>query len=77
MIIHAIQNTYSTFIKLILERFEYTPDVSSDGVVVKLFSVSLMVASATISILVMKRFCSKYPQPQFVENEEPDEQVME
>ena len=77
MIIHAIQNTYSTFIKLILERFEYTPDDSYDGVVVKLFSVSLMIFSATISILIMKRFCSKYPQPQFVENDEPDEPVME
>ena len=77
MIIHAIQNTYSTFIKLILERFEYTPDDSYDGVVVKLFSVSLMIFSATISILIMKRFCSQYPQPQFVENDEPSEQVME
>jgi hypothetical protein len=25
----------------------------------------------------MKRFISRYPQPQFVENEEPDEPVME
>ena len=50
---------------------------SDKGLVVKLISVSLMVAFASASILIMKRFISRYPQPQFVENEEPDEPVME
>ena len=77
IIIHAIHNSWVTFLGLIMEGLEYTPDSSYDGLVVKLISVSLMVAFASASILIMKRFISRYPQPQFVENEEPDEPVME
>jgi hypothetical protein len=77
IIIHAIHNSWVTFLGLIMEGLEYTPDSSDKGLVVKLISVSLMVAFASASILIMKRFISRYPQPQFVENEEPDEPVME
>ena len=77
IIIHAIHNSWVTFLGLIMEGLEYTPDSSDKGLVVKLISVSLMVAFASVSILIMKRFISRYPQPQFVENEEPDEPVME
>ena len=77
IIIHAIHNSWVTFLGLIMEGLEYTPDSSYDDLVVKLISVSLMVAFASASILIMKRFISRYPQPQFVENEEPDEPVME
>lgn len=77
IIIHAIHNSWVTFLGLIMEGLEYTPDSSDKGLVVKLISVSLMVAFASASILIMKRFISRYPQPQFVENDEPDEPVME
>ena len=40
-------------------------------------SVVFMIVLTIAGFFVMKRFCSKYPQPQFVENDEPDEQVME
>ena len=49
IIIHAIHNSWVTFLGLIMEGLEYTPDSSYDGLVVKLISVSLMVAFASAS----------------------------
>ena len=80
MIIHSIQNTLATIIAFTSETtddFQNVQDCSSDdsiGMFV-LFLVVLVFASA--SILIMKRFCSKFPQPQFVKSVESDEPVME
>ena len=39
--------------------------------------VVLLIVFASGSIYLLKRLCSQFPQPQFVENVEADEQVME
>ena len=76
MIIHAIQNTFGTVVSLTMERMGY-----EDGHIYDLIGipavVMIFVVFASGSIYLLKRLCSQFPQPQFVENDEPSEQVME
>ncbi len=76
MIIHAIQNTFGTVVSLTMERMGY-----EDGHIHDLIGIPavvlLFVVFASGSIYLLKRLCSQFPQPQFVKNEEPGEQVME
>ena len=76
MIIHAIQNTFGTVVSLTMERMGY-----EDGHIYDLIGIPavvlIFVVFASASIYLLKRLCAQFPQPQFAENEEPDEQVME
>ena len=76
MIIHAIQNTFGTVVSLTMERMGY-----EDGHIYDLIGIPavvlLFVVFASGSIYLLKRLCAQFPQPQFVENDEPDEQGVE
>ncbi len=72
MIIHIFNNTFGVvLLGMAIWKFN-APNVVGISI-----SVVFMIAFAIAGVLVMKRFCSQYPQPQFVVNDESDEQVME
>ena len=72
MIIHIFNNTFGVvLLGMAIWKF------NASNVVGISISVVFMIAFAIAGVLVMKRFCSQFPQPQFVENVEADEQVME
>lgn len=72
MIIHVFNNIFGVVLLGMAIWIFNAPNVVGISI-----SVVFMIAFAIAGVLVMKRFCSKYPQPQFVENDEPDEPVME
>lgn len=72
MIIHVFNNTLgAVLLGMFFLKFN-APNAVGISV-----SVVFMIVLTIAGFFVMKRFCSKYPQPQFVENEELDEPVME
>ena len=76
MIIHIIQNTFATVMTLSMERICYEDKHLYDLIGLPTVVV-LLIVFASGSIYLLKRLCSQFPQPQFVENVEADEQVME
>ena len=76
MIIHIIQNTFATVMTLSMERIGYEDKHLYDLIGLPTVVV-LLIVFASGSIYLLKRLCSQFPQPQFVENVEADEQVME
>jgi membrane protease YdiL (CAAX protease family) len=72
MIIHVFNNTLgAVLLGMFFLKFN-APNAVGISV-----SVVFMIFFAIAGVFVMKRFISRYPQPQFVENEELDELVME
>ena len=76
MIIHIIQNTFATVMTLSLESIGYE-DKHLHELIGLPTVVVLLIVFASGSIYLLKRLCSQFPQPQFVENVESDEPVVE
>ena len=76
MIIHIIQNTFATVMALSMERMGYEDEHIYDTIGVPAVVV-LCVVFASGCVYFLKRLCSQFPQPQFVESVESVEPVTE
>jgi membrane protease YdiL (CAAX protease family) len=76
MIIHIIQNTFATVMALSMERMGYEDEQIHDTIGVPAVVV-LLIVFASGSVYFLKRLCSQFPQPQFVESVESVEPVTE